>query len=140
MAPGDDTSVEPGIKKCKYCKGNIDKVAVKCCVCGIYLHQSCALRITGLKVSSGSKSLVYCSTCEKNARDETSNIALEQKDQEIESLKLKLKEIQDASETLKSFVSNIVNKLESVESNLSSKIKIMQQKLQKCLPKKKSPK
>ena len=143
MASGDEANAEPEIKKCKYCKGNVDIKCVKCCDCGIYLHQSCALRITGLRVSSGSKNQVLCSVCEKNAREEAirkleSDIAA--KGKEIELLKLKISEILNENKTFETITNKIMEKLESVENNITNKIVSTQQEIQKKILKKKGSK
>lgn len=50
---------EPG-DKCKSCKSTV-QTGVKCISCKWMFHSSCALRVSGLKVLSGSKSIVQCS-------------------------------------------------------------------------------
>ena len=91
MAPSDDDLSDADAKKCKYCKSNVEKIIIKCNTCkGVY-HQSCALRITGLVVLSGSKNLISCATCAKVTREteiQTAiNDALKTKEAEINLLR-----------------------------------------------------
>lgn len=62
MALSEDDLEEADAKIRKYFKSNIDKTVTK--DVKVY-HQSCALEITGLKVTSGSKNFLNCATCKK---------------------------------------------------------------------------
>ncbi|KAG5862542.1 hypothetical protein JTB14_003878 [Gonioctena quinquepunctata] len=100
MASSEEDASEAAEKKCKYCKNGVEKVCVKCYTCKVKYHHSCSLRLTGMLVISGSKSLIQCPTCAKNGRDEDVNKAVKEaimpKDQEIEALKYKLADIESA--------------------------------------------
>lgn len=80
---------------------NIARVALirhRCITCKVVYHQSCALRLSGMIVFNGSKSLIQCPTCAKNGRDKEINLAIKEavvpKDMEIVALKSKLADIE----------------------------------------------
>lgn len=52
---------------CLYCKTGVN-TGVKCTICKGWLHNACALRITGLKVVSGSKGLIQCNCTSKEVK------------------------------------------------------------------------
>lgn len=124
MPPIDDAVSLPESKNCKYCKGNVDKAGVKCAICQVCYHQSCALRITGLQVTSGSKNLVHCGSCAKNIREqEVTKIvkeALLEKENLIQSLESKLSMLQGVN--IQEPFENLSKKMDLIEKNILQRV------------------
>lgn len=65
MADVLDSSKEAPQNICKYCKKTVTSSCVKCILCNVVFHTSCALRISGL-TAVGRNNLVEC--CKSSAR------------------------------------------------------------------------
>lgn len=115
-------------RHCKYCKSGVEK-GVKCIVCKSWLHASCALRVTGLKVVSGSKSLIKCSCVgaveqqtQTNTDQDIEPISLDKGNidvltLEVYYLKQLLKEMTDSNNILKQNNGLLTEKICMLESD-----------------------
>lgn len=102
MAGDDTASLVADEKRCKYCKSNVEKSFVKCLVCKVYFHSSCALRITGQRVASGSKNQIICgAVCANTVMEHDLQLAskvIDGKNEEIAELKVAINKLQTTNE------------------------------------------
>ena len=115
MASNEDVLKEAENKKCRCCKSNIEKFGVKCVSCARYYHHPCALKITGLKVASGSKGLIICPGCEKNAGEGEQNSAATELNNEINKLNQKIDELENQKTNLEKKLEENSKKMASTE-------------------------
>lgn len=72
MADKADNSKDATQSNCKFCKKTAEKSFVKCVLCKIVLHYSCAFRIPGLTVI-GKDNLVECCRSPEKGTDQSTN-------------------------------------------------------------------
>lgn len=138
MVDEDTSSTGDGDdKRCKYCNKTVQS-GVKCIKCHLWLHNSCALRVTGLKVFSGSKSLVKCpcygqvdsGTQTDNQENRMPEPSQTSANLEIHYLKQLVEELMDKNNVLKQNNALLADKCYSLESvNMEEKTTINKPKI-----------
>lgn len=124
MASVEDVPSNRESKECKYCNKSVEKSYVKCTNCKLVYHLSCASRITGLLVISGSRGLILCPSCEKNSRQIDVNkqidAAIADKEMEIKDLKQKIAELE--TKTMLGNFMEVMKRMEIMEESLTNKV------------------
>lgn len=138
MAPSEDANDDEVNKKCKYCKSNVEKSGVRCGVCKASYHSSCALRMTGLQVASGSKNLILCPPCASASRSSEINKAvdeqLSQKEDEIKALRLEIAELQRKNGLSEGNINILHERMECIEKNIMDKLENMSKNVSQVVP------